>query len=297
MSGLRDVIIQHNVEHIMYADDIQLFISTTPPNLPQAIGQLEECIASVHIWLSKMRLTLNERKTEFIILGTQRALKQCHCQGIHVGTTLIKPSEQVRSLGVVFDPTLTMHPQVTRIRAASFSRLRLIARVAKSLRRHESTLLIKSLVLSNLYYCTPLLAGISSHSLSQLQQVINASARLVNGKKKYDSISDILLHDRWLPMNIIIKLRVLLLLFSVVKHGKPSFLRSSIKPYQPARHLRSENHLLLAIPRTRRCISDYAFRVIGPKLWNSLPFHIRESNTRTSFTDACTDFLLSVSDA
>ena len=48
MTRLKDVMTHHpTVEHMVYADDIQLFIASSPQSLPDAVTQLEACICDV----------------------------------------------------------------------------------------------------------------------------------------------------------------------------------------------------------------------------------------------------------
>jgi hypothetical protein len=291
LSGLSKVISPYNIEHIIYADDIQLFIASSPSLFHQALATLEKCINDVYSWLTSMRLTLNENKSEFIIFGNKTSLNKCPCDGIKVGNVIIQPCLKNRNLGVMLDQTLKMDAQVGKIRSAAFARLRLIARVRRSLYRAQTTLLIKSLVISNITYCMPLLGGIDAKLLLRLQQVIHASVKLIHTKKKFDSINLILKREKWLPVQLLIKLRTLILLYSVLKYGKPTFLRSLIEYYQPTRSLRSDGLMLLKVPRYNLQSTDSAFQVLGPKLWNSLPLSVRLCTTKESFATQCTNFL------
>jgi len=144
-----------------------------------------------------------------------------------------------------------MEHQVSKIRSAAFLRIRLIARVRRSLRRNAARILVKSLVVSYLYFCTPLLAGISATSLLRLQQILNAAFRLVYKRKKRDSICDTLKEEGILPIRQLIDLRILYQLHTIISTGQPSFLHRLIKPCEPQRHTRSEEQKLLHIPRTK----------------------------------------------
>ena len=52
MIGIGPIVQQFGVKNKLYADDLQLHISTTPALLEQAILRLEECISAVRQWLS-----------------------------------------------------------------------------------------------------------------------------------------------------------------------------------------------------------------------------------------------------
>ena len=47
---------------------------------------------------------------------------------------------------------------------------------------------------------------------------------------------------------------------------------------------RSSHHgLNLKVPKTRKCAGDRAYSVAAPRLWNNLPFHIRNAPSVGSF--------------
>ena len=64
----------------------------------------------------------------------------------------------------------------------------------------------------------------------------------------------------------------------------PAYLQELIQPYHGGRELRSASHHLLNVPFTKSAlISNIAFGVAGPVLWNALPRDIREITTLTVF--------------
>jgi len=68
----------------------------------------------------------------------------------------------------------------------------------------------------------------------------------------------------------------------VIRHTLPS--SSYNKAYQkPARSTRSSASHLLSVPRHNLSFGARAFRDAAPKIWNSIPLHIRQSQTYSSF--------------
>ena len=65
-----------------------------------------------------------------------------------------------------------------------------------------------------------------------------------------------------------------------------------IQPYHQGRELRSANHHLLNVSSTKSAvISNRAFGVAGPVLWNGLPRYIRAITTLTVFKSQCNTHL------
>ncbi len=139
-------------------------------------------------------------------------------------------------------------------------------------------------VSTRLDYCNGLYIGISQASLSRLQRVQNAAARLLTGTRKQEHISPVLASLHWLPVHFRINFKVLFFVFKSLNGVAPKYLSDLIKPYAPLRALRSADHLLLAVPRAKlKSRGDRAFAVAAPKLWNSLPLYIRQAQTLVVF--------------
>ena len=61
------------------------------------------------------KLMLNDRETELLVIGTPRQVSKLKSNGISVGGTVIKPSHNVRNLGVFFDANLNMESQIVSV--------------------------------------------------------------------------------------------------------------------------------------------------------------------------------------
>ncbi len=99
------------------------------------------------------------------------------------------------------------------------------------------------------------------------------------GKCKYVLIS---LH--WLPVKYKTDLKNVLFVYKSLHNQAPRYISDLLHPYTQSRALRSTDSDLLHVPRARlKNRGDRAFSVVGPKLWNSLPIHIRIASTLSIF--------------
>src|SRR6218665_2950560 len=65
---LSHIIKSSSVDHHLYADDTQLFISFSPASFSTSIAQLLSVVNQISQWMSSNLLRLNPSKTEFIII-------------------------------------------------------------------------------------------------------------------------------------------------------------------------------------------------------------------------------------
>jgi hypothetical protein len=155
-------------------------------------------------------------------------------------------------------------------------------------------MLTHSLVLSYLDYCAPVLYGTSKDSLGKLQMVMNAALKSLKGLRKFDHISTHYKEAEWLTIEEKVKYRTACLIYSVVTHNNPIYLRQLLLEYQPVRDLRSGDQKLLTLVRANSVAGSRAFRVYAPTIWNSLPLAVREAPSSSAFHTSLKKHLLEV---
>ena len=96
-------------------------------------------------------------------------------------------------------------------------------------------------------------------------------------------ITPVLKSLHWLPVVQRCACKTALLTFKV-NHGlAPSYLCELIRYQSTSRDLRSNNDVLLDVPKCKSCIGSRAFVFSAPKLWNSLPEDVRTCVSLTTF--------------
>ncbi len=74
----------------------------------------------------------------------------------------------------------------------------------------------------------------------------------------------------------------------------PKYTSDLLIPYSPQRALRSNNRLLLTVPRCRcKTKGGRAFSAAAPKLWNSLPENVRLAPSLARFKSVLKSYLFS----
>ena len=69
---LSDIISQRKCNHHKFADDTQLHKSSTPSDFHSLIPDIEQCVDSIGSWMTGHRLTLNNDKTEALVVWSRR---------------------------------------------------------------------------------------------------------------------------------------------------------------------------------------------------------------------------------
>ena len=285
-SQIRHIIQRYNLHHHVYADDTQIYLSfdASEKSVNDSIHSLEACIVEIRHWMRNNYLKLNDSKTEFILIGSRHKLDKIKDIHIKIGDSIIAPVRQVRNLGVIMDDSMTLTSHVSStVKSASFQ-IRNLGRIRKFLTPQATEQLVHAYVTSRLDMGNSLLFNLPKEQIHRLQLKQNMAARLITRTKPSAHITPILFDLHWLPVQLRIEFKILLLTYRAVNGLAPSYITELVVPYTSTRTgLRSADKHLLTEPKTSRSWGNRAFSASAPRLWNSLPIEIRSCSSLCSF--------------
>ncbi len=157
-----------------------------------------------------------------------------------------------------------------------------IRKIRSFLTQHAGQLLVQALVISRLYYCNALLAGLPSNTIKPLQMIQNADWSSENPKRAH--VTSLFNSLHWLPVAARIKFKTLMLAYRTATGSAPSYFHSLMTIYIPSRSLRSASERRLVVPSQRGTKSlSRMFSFTVPGWCNELPTPIRNAESRTIF--------------
>ena len=166
------------------------------------VDRLQQCIAEIHRWCSLRRLQMNPYKTELIWFGSCTDLQNLAAlpgaSSLAVTHNVVQGVSTVRDLRVTLDSELLMQNHVNKVARTCFCHTRRLKQVRKRLGPDVTSKLLRSLVFSRLDYCNTVLAGLPRSTIAQLQQVQNATARVVAHLGPRDHVNPTLKDRHWL---------------------------------------------------------------------------------------------------
>ena len=131
------------------------------------------------------------------------------------------------------------------------------------------------MILSRIDYCNTLLAGLPEKQLRRVQYLINTTASLITGTKKFDHITPVLKKLHWVKVRDRVVYKILLLIFKCRLGYGPKYISERLIPISEIperRKLRSSDSTNLYVPKSKMSsIGKRRFEVEGPSLWNGLP--------------------------
>ena len=161
---------------------------------------LSDCVDEMAAWIESNSLKLNRPKAEALWFSFSRKVNKLPIKQIKILDTFISPSESVKSLDVFMDRNLSMNSHISKMLQAGFSTLKQIKSIKKCLSYESLRTLAVALILSRIDYCNTSLAGLPEKHLCRVQSLINTTARLITGTRKFDHITPVLKKLHWLKV-------------------------------------------------------------------------------------------------
>ena len=234
------------------------------------------------------KLKLNPDKTEFILIGSPKNRKELlpHFP-INILGNQVSPAHSVRNLGVVFDSNFNFSNHMSQVIKSTKVHARDLYRIRPLLDLNTSVLLVSS----RLDYCNSLFLLLTDFELRRLQLVQNSLCMVVTHSSKFSHITPQLKKLHWLPVRYRVQFKIGLITYKILNQGQPVYQGELIHPYTSPRNTRRSTPKLkiLQTPtfnrRVHKSIKHFSnsFSHYVPVLWNSFPFHVRNSPSVASF--------------
>ena len=216
-----------------------------------------------------------------MLLGTQQAVQQMGQVSVKVDNTCLERVTSYKYLGVKLDAHLKFDEHVLYIKQKTFSKIKLLGRLKWVLDRDTLLLLYKTLIVPIIEYGDHVYHGMTQGDAYTLQKLQNTACRSILRADMRTSIADMheelnvhMLHQRCCQHKATMVYKFL--------HGLgPESCKNLLVLVSSTHNVatRSSDNFVLLVPQTRLVLTDNDFAVVGPKLWNQLPLHIKTSGS------------------
>ena len=192
---------------------------------------------------------------------------------------------------MVFNSNFNFSNHVSQVIESTRVHARVLYRIHPLLDLNTSVLLVNALVSSRLDYSNSLFISLTDFELRKLQLVQNSLCRVATRSSKSSHITPQLKKLHWLPVRYRVQFKIGLIIYKILNQGQPVYLRELFHPYSSSRNTRQSTpkFKFLQIPtfdhRVHKSIKHFSnsFSHYVPVLWNSFPFHVRNSPSVASF--------------
>ncbi len=244
---------------IMYADDTVIVFSHTDYIHIQTV--LNNELRNVKAWLDKHKLTLNTKKTKYMIFGSQKQLHKVGPMKIEIGDQEIERVKSFKYLEVYLDEVMTYKEHVSKVVKKISSRKGVLSKVVRYVTLDNRKLLFNTIILPHFDYCR-MLIGVPEHVFKEL---------------------------KWTDISTHWQQQKLYMVFMISKGDAPDYM---LNYFEELKNLHNHNTQMAArggytLPKINNDSGKRTFRDSGAQSWNKLPTHVWKSQNKNIFKTEC----------
>ena len=211
---------------------------------------------------------------------------------LFVNDASIKRVEQVKKLGLIVDENLTWEHHVNYISQKIKHNVSILKRMSKVLQTESLCMLYKTLTEPHFRYCSIIRGNCGEILKDKLQTLQNRATRIIT-RTPYE-VADhftLLKHLKWLDVRNIIMAIFKYKAMNQLVPGQISEMFTCLST-QYSYETRAMANGNLFIPANHLMAEQRSLRYAGSKLWNEIPYEIRNANSLNSFKIKLNAYLL-----
>jgi hypothetical protein len=276
----------------LFADDGNLLIRGPPPKVNLLKKLLEADLGRVFSWLISNRLEMNDEKVFFVIFSKPAVSNTLKDISIIMNGNSLRRMNYVKILGCYIDENMSWSEQLSSVNQKVFLSLSPLFPLSKLITLESRCILVRSLVLSKLYYSAVVWFNGSKAHLNAIDKLIRTCARYALDKRKYDSVSlEMTSTLKWLNCKYRIQFELLKFSFKIVYDICPDIFKNylDLTPV-PIRSTRSGTRVSNSIT----CNSTWgkrSFRYRASEVWINLPSYLKSVSSYPLFKKLVYDYL------
>ena len=276
----------------LYADDTAILFSHPDPVVLEHV--LNEELARASNWFNHNKLSLNVKKSKFMLFGTKSQVDRCVNLKVKHGQKELERVSTFKYLGVKLDPNLSFKDHVQYIRGKVVPKIKLLGHVSTFLDLETRLSLYKSLVLPIFDYADTVYNCLSQQDSYSLQKMQNCAMRRILHCDRMEPINNMHTMLHLLPLNIRRQSHSLNETYKIVNGHSPAYLGNMLTYVSEvhSRTTRSTSSNMLYIPKTKLECCKRNFKIRASIDWNSVPDDIKSSATIDQFKKSALSYLI-----
>ena len=270
----------------LFADDTNLSCAGLDAN--EIETKLKRDLENVHSWLRCNKLTLNDSKTEFMIIGSRHHLTKFEDIpeiSLAIRDNNIKRVTNKKSLGFIIDDQLKWGTHIDAQCKKISKNIALLRRAKSFVPLHILIKMYNALVSPHLTYCSTIWNDGSNTILNKLSTLQRRAARVITGQS-YDVRSTQILESlNWMPIEDILKKREIIMTFKALTNRLPDYVQNFFTKCENSNYSLRSNNVKLSLPKPRTNFLKRSFSYRAAQGWNELSDEVTNNIQDLSLPD------------
>ena len=254
-------------EPAMFTDDTSLTATGETPAEIQ--NKLRREIQNVSSWLSANYLTLNEEKTEYMLIGSTKRLKQIKNDPIiKIKDHVIRRVYNKKVLGLEIDDKLKWTKHVEKQSKKISCSIAMLRKIKPYVPQTTLQTMYKSFVLPYFNYCSTVWFDGNKTHAEKMLKLQKSAARIITDSGFDKRPSEIFQMLKWTKIQSILKKRELIITFKSLKGMAPEYMTEMFSIPENQTYQLRHNHQKLYLPKPKTNFLKRSFPYRGAVLWN-----------------------------
>ena len=243
-------------------------------------------------WLESNKLSLNVAKTQHLLVGGRKRLKDIENSEtqkleIVIGDEMVSAITHTKYLGIEVDQFLNWDEQIIAMTKKISKGIGMLRYAKKSLPLNTIQAMYRSLIEPHFRSCCSVWGACSTTALNKLQKLQNRAARIATNSP-YDASSEPLLKQLgWQTVRELIETETARMVYRSINKEAPNYLTTLFERLSDnsVKQLRN-TYTDLKLPLLKTSIGQRCFSYRGARLWNKLGAVVKTAQTLHQFKAA-----------
>ena len=252
---------------LLFADDSNMFVSGKNPD--ELLNIMNAEMTKIVNWLRTNKLSLNLKKTHFIIFRKKRG-KITLQNDLIIDDVVINRTNHTRFLGVIVDQHLTFESHVKYIKGKISRGIGILYKAKRILKESSLLTLYYAFIYPYFTYCITVWGNTYPSIIDPLIKCQKRAVRIVKGAGKYDHTSPIFYNLKILNLR---RLYVYFVQIFLYKYKRQELLESSMDFFTVVSTIHQHNTRQISQYRAPLAICfqrSSALKCSGAKIYNNL---------------------------
>ena len=271
---------------LSFADDTTIHYSNN--SLINLFSTLNFELKKVSTWLKLNKLTLNTDKTKYLIFSSVQKLyriKGKYTKDIVLNDTPIERVDKIKLLGVIISEDFKWEAYITSL-CNKLSRN--VAIINKLKNYISSSILLKlynTLITPHINYCITVWGNSESYNLDRVLRLRKKAVSSICRVSFLDHSNPLFKQFNILKVDELFKLNIGKFMYKLSKNNLPKIFVDDFPAVSEIHNYRTRSAKLNRVHVSAHNTALFSKTIIitGPKIWNKIPFKIKESKTIKSF--------------
>ena len=264
----------------IFADDTNVLFNAT--NADEILRKGQVIMEQMNNWFVANKLTLNAKKSSFIIFKSNRSRINNLPDKFTFNNTEIMRSNSINYLGLTFDEHLTFNLHIKNVGNSIKRYFKIFYNIRNYINSKQVEILYYSMIYSRIKYGLIVYGFTTKNNINKLQTLQNQLLKVLTSKKRRFPTNDIHNQLKILKIKDLLFQEKLSFVFNYVNNKLPSTFLNYYNEFVHNIDTRNKNNNFI-IPQHRTNIGASTMKVEGAKLWNELDTNIKQSSNIKSF--------------